>query len=90
MAADATLFGAVGGPKWDGGEPYEGCAPRGPGCCACARTCSSSPICGPRSATRLWPNPPRLKKDVVEGLDNPDVRELTGGVLLRANRKPSR
>jgi 3-isopropylmalate dehydrogenase len=52
MAADAVLFGAVGGPKWDA-CPMK-CAPK-PACCACARTWNSSPICARPSATRRWP-----------------------------------
>jgi 3-isopropylmalate dehydrogenase len=36
MAADAVIFGAVGGPKWDGVD-YDKFAPK-PACCACART----------------------------------------------------
>jgi len=79
MAADATLFGAVGGPKWDG-VPYEVRPEAGllrlrkdmqlfanlrPAICYPALAESSS-----------------LKKDVVEGLDILIVRELTGGVYF--------
>jgi 3-isopropylmalate dehydrogenase len=56
MAADAVLFGAVGGPKWDD-VPYD-VRPR-PACCACARTCSCLPTCARRSATRRFPMRPR-------------------------------
>ena len=45
QAADAVIFGAVGGPKWDK-VPYE--ARPEAGCFACARTSISMPICGPR------------------------------------------
>ena len=79
LAADAVLFGAVGGPKWDG-VPYEVRPEAGllrlrkdmelfanlrPAICYPALAESSS-----------------LKKDVVEGLDILIVRELTGGVYF--------
>ncbi len=79
MVADAVLFGAVGGPKWDG-VPYEVRPEAGllrlrkdlqlfanlrPAICYPALAESSS-----------------LKKDVVEGLDILIVRELTGGVYF--------
>jgi 3-isopropylmalate dehydrogenase len=79
MAADATLFGAVGGPKWDS-VPYELRPEAGllrlrkdmqlfanlrPAICYPALAASSS-----------------LKPEVVEGLDILIVRELTGGVYF--------
>ena len=79
MAADAVLFGAVGGPKWDG-VPYDVRPEAGllrlrkdmqlfanlrPAICYPALAASSS-----------------LKQDVVEGLDILIVRELTGGVYF--------
>ncbi|MFP1630669.1 3-isopropylmalate dehydrogenase [Zhengella sp. ZM62] len=79
MAADAVLFGAVGGPKWDG-VPYEVRPEAGllrlrkdmelfanlrPAICYPALAASSS-----------------LKREVVEGLDILIVRELTGGVYF--------
>ena len=79
MAADAVLFGAVGGPKWDG-VAYEVRPEAGllrlrkdmelfanlrPAICYPALAESSS-----------------LKKEVVEGLDILIVRELTGGVYF--------
>ena len=79
MAADAVLFGAVGGPKWDG-VPYEVRPEAGllrlrkdmqlfanlrPAICYPALADSSS-----------------LKHEVVEGLDILIVRELTGGVYF--------
>src|SRR6201995_3054738 len=75
-AADAVIFGAVGGPKWDS-VPYEGRPEAGlfgvrkdlavfgnlrPAICYPALADSSS-----------------LKREVVEGLDIMIVRELTGG-----------
>src|SRR5690606_25485319 len=77
LAADAVLFGAVGGPKWDG-VPYEVRPEAGllrlrkdlelfanlrPAICYPALASSSS-----------------LKPEVVEGLDILILRELTGGV----------
>ena len=79
MAADAVLFGAVGGPKWDN-VPYEQRPEAGllrlrkdmelfanlrPAICYPALAQSSS-----------------LKPEVVEGLDILIVRELTGGVYF--------
>ena len=79
MAADAVLFGAVGGPKWDG-VPYDVRPEAGllrlrkdmqlfanlrPAICYPALAASSS-----------------LKPEVVEGLDILIIRELTGGVYF--------
>ncbi len=79
MAADAVLFGAVGGPKWDA-VPYEVRPEAGllrlrkdmelfanlrPAICYPALAQSSS-----------------LKPEVVEGLDILIIRELTGGVYF--------
>ncbi|MEL6435622.1 MAG: 3-isopropylmalate dehydrogenase [Pseudomonadota bacterium] len=79
MAADAVLFGAVGGPTWDN-VPYEVRPEAGllrlrkdmalfanlrPAICYPALAASSS-----------------LKPEVVEGLDILIVRELTGGVYF--------
>ncbi len=79
LAADAVLFGAVGGPKWDS-VPYEVRPEAGllrlrkdlalfanlrPAICYPALAASSS-----------------LKPEVVEGLDLLIVRELTGGVYF--------
>ena len=79
MAADAVLFGAVGGPKWDA-VPYEVRPEAGllrlrkdmelfanlrPAICYQALAASSS-----------------LKPEVVEGLDILILRELTGGVYF--------
>lgn len=79
LAADAVLFGAVGGPKWDA-VPYEVRPEAGllrlrkdlelfanlrPAICYPALAASSS-----------------LKQEVVEGLDILILRELTGGVYF--------
>ena len=79
LAADAVLFGAVGGPKWDA-VPYEVRPEAGllrlrkdlglyanlrPAICYPALAASSS-----------------LKQELVEGLDILILRELTGGVYF--------
>ena len=79
QAADAVLFGAVGGPKWDK-VPYEVRPEAGLlrlrkdlGLFANLRPA----ICYPALAAAS-----SLKRDVVEGLDILIVRELTGGVYF--------
>ncbi len=77
--ADAVLFGAVGGPKWDG-VPYAARPEAGLlrlrkdlGLFANIRPA----ICYPALAEAS-----SLKREVVEGLDIVIVRELTGGVYF--------
>ena len=79
QAADAVLFGAVGGPKWDG-VPYEVRPEAGLlrlrkdlGLFANLRPA----ICYPSLADAS-----SLKREIVEGLDIVIVRELTGGVYF--------
>jgi 3-isopropylmalate dehydrogenase len=79
QAADAVLFGAVGGPKWDG-VPYQNRPEAGLlrlrkdlGLFANLRPA----ICYPALADAS-----SLKREVVEGLDILIVRELTGGVYF--------
>src|SRR5947209_6021485 len=78
-AADAVLFGAVGGPKWDK-VPYEARPEAGLlrlrkdlGLFANIRPA----ICYPALADAS-----SLKRELVEGLDLVIVRELTGGVYF--------
>src|SRR5271165_6657201 len=78
-AADAVIFGAVGGPKWDG-VPYEVRPEAGLlrlrkdlGLFANLRPAVCYPALAEASS---------LKRDVVEGLDIMIVRELTGGVYF--------
>src|SRR5213083_1050692 len=78
-AADAVIFGAVGGPKWDS-IPYDVRPEAGLlrlrkdlGLFANLRPA----ICYPALADAS-----SLKRDVVEGLDMLIVRELTGGVYF--------
>ena len=79
QAADAVLFGAVGGPKW-ANVPYEARPEAGLlrlrkdlGLFANLRPA----ICYPALADAS-----SLKREVVEGLDMLIVRELTGGVYF--------
>ena len=79
QAADAVLFGAVGGPKWDA-VPYDKRPEAGLlrlrkdlGLFANLRPA----ICYPALADAS-----SLKREVVEGLDIVIVRELTGGVYF--------
>ena len=79
QAADAVLFGAVGGPKWDA-VPYDVRPEAGLlrlrkdlGLFANLRPA----ICYPALADAS-----SLKREVVEGLDSLIVRELTGGVYF--------
>src|SRR5467141_886993 len=79
MAADAVIFGAVGGPKWDS-VPYEARPESGLlrlrkelGLFANLRPAVCYPALADASS---------LKREVVEGLDIMIVRELTGGVYF--------
>jgi 3-isopropylmalate dehydrogenase len=79
QAADAVIFGAVGGPKWDA-VPYDARPEAGLlrlrkdlGLFANLRPA----ICYPALADAS-----SLKRDVVDGLDLVIVRELTGGVYF--------
>src|SRR5580704_10463593 len=78
-AADAVIFGAVGGPKWDA-VPYDVRPEAGLlrlrkdlGLFANLRPAVCYPALADSSS---------LKRDVVEGLDIMIVRELTGGVYF--------
>jgi 3-isopropylmalate dehydrogenase len=77
VASDAVLLGAVGGPKWDGGErrPEEGLLNirKAMGLFANLRPLQVSPVLAHRSP---------LKKEIVEGVDLIVFRELTGGVYF--------
>ena len=79
QAADAVIFGAVGGPKWDS-VPYEVRPEAGLlrlrkdlGLFANLRPAVCYPALADASS---------LKREVVEGLDIMIVRELTGGVYF--------
>jgi 3-isopropylmalate dehydrogenase len=79
LAADAVIFGAVGGPKWDA-VPYDARPEAGLlklrkdlGLFANLRPAVCYPALAEASS---------LKREVVEGLDIMIVRELTGGVYF--------
>ena len=79
LAADAVIFGAVGGPKWDD-VPYDVRPEAGLlrlrkdlGLFANLRPAICYPALADASA---------LKREIVEGLDILIVRELTGGVYF--------
>src|SRR6202048_2256451 len=78
-AADAVIFGAVGGPKWDS-VPYDARPEAGLlrlrkelGLFANLRPAVCYPALADASS---------LKREIVEGLDIMIVRELTGGVYF--------
>jgi 3-isopropylmalate dehydrogenase len=77
LKADAVFLGAVGGPKWEGGErrPEQGLLGlrQAMGLYANLRPVEVTPQGGARSP---------LKADVVKGVDLLIVRELTGGAYF--------
>ena len=78
-AADAVLFGAVGGPKWDG-VPYE-VRPEA-GLLRLRKDLQLYANLRPAICYPALADASSLKRDVVEGLDIMIVRELTGGVYF--------
>jgi 3-isopropylmalate dehydrogenase len=79
LAADAVLFGAVGGPKWDK-VPYE-VRPEA-GLLRLRKDLSLFANLRPAICYPALVDSSSLKKEVVEGLDILIVRELTGGVYF--------
>jgi 3-isopropylmalate dehydrogenase len=79
MAADAVLFGAVGGPKWDD-VPYE--ARPEAGLLRLRKDMELFANLRPAICYPALANSSSLKPEVVEGLDILIVRELTGGVYF--------
>jgi len=78
-AADAVIFGAVGGPKWDK-VPYDVRAEAG-----LLRLRKDLALFGNLRPAICYPalaESSSLKRDVVDGLDMVIVRELTGGVYF--------
>lgn len=79
MAADAVLFGAVGGPKWDD-VPYE-VRPEA-GLLRLRKDMELFANLRPAICYPALASASSLRQDVVEGLDILIVRELTGGVYF--------
>ena len=79
LAADAVLFGAVGGPKWDD-VPYE--ARPEAGLLRLRKDLKLFANLRPAICYPALANASSLKAELVEGLDILIVRELTGGVYF--------
>ncbi len=79
LAADAVLFGAVGGPKWDG-VPYE-VRPEA-GLLRLRKDMALFANLRPAICYPALADSSSLKREVIEGLDILIVRELTGGVYF--------
>ncbi|MEB2845199.1 3-isopropylmalate dehydrogenase [Endobacterium cereale] len=79
MAADAVLFGAVGGPKWDS-VPYE-VRPEA-GLLRLRKDMQLFANLRPAICYPALASASSLKPELVEGLDILIVRELTGGVYF--------
>ena len=79
LAADAVLFGAVGGPKWDS-VPYE-VRPEA-GLLRLRKDLKLFANLRPAICYPALASASSLKPEVVEGLDILIVRELTGGVYF--------
>jgi 3-isopropylmalate dehydrogenase len=78
-AADAVIFGAVGGPKWDK-VPYE--ARPEAGLLRLRKDLELFANLRPAICYPALASASSLKREVVEGLDIMIVRELTGGVYF--------
>ncbi len=79
LAADAVLFGAVGGPKWDP-VPYD-VRPEA-GLLRLRKDLALYANLRPAICYPALAESSSLKRDLVEGLDIMIVRELTGGVYF--------
>ncbi len=80
LEADAVIFGAVGGPKWDD-VPYE-VRPEA-GLLRLRKDLGLFANLRPAICYSALADASSLKKELVEGLDILIVRELTGGGLFR-------
>ncbi|MDT2020702.1 3-isopropylmalate dehydrogenase [Methylocella sp. CPCC 101449] len=78
-AADAVIFGAVGGPKWDG-VPYD-VRPEA-GLLRLRKDLALYANLRPAVCYPALADASSLKRELVEGLDIMIVRELTGGVYF--------
>ena len=79
QAADAVLFGAVGGPKWDG-VPYD-LRPEA-GLLRLRKELQLYANLRPAVTYPALADASSLKRELVEGLDIMILRELTGGVYF--------
>ncbi len=79
LAADSVIFGAVGGPKWDG-VPYE-VRPEA-GLLRLRKDLALFANLRPAIVYPALADASSLKRELVEGLDILIVRELTGGVYF--------
>jgi len=79
MAADAVIFGAVGGPKWDA-VPYE-VRPEA-GLLRLRKDLALYANLRPAVTYPALADASSLKRELVEGLDIMILRELTGGVYF--------
>ncbi|WP_185984298.1 3-isopropylmalate dehydrogenase [Aureimonas mangrovi] len=79
LGADAVLFGAVGGPKWDG-VPYE-TRPEA-GLLRLRKDLELFANLRPAICYPALADASSLKREIVEGLDILIMRELTGGVYF--------
>jgi 3-isopropylmalate dehydrogenase len=79
LAADAVLFGAVGGPKWDD-VPYD--ARPEAGLLRLRKDLALFANLRPAICYPALASASSLKPELVEGLDILIVRELTGGVYF--------
>ena len=79
MAADAVIFGAVGGPRWDG-VPYD-VRPEA-GLLRLRKDLGLFANLRPAIVYPALADASSLKRELVEGLDILIVRELTGGVYF--------
>jgi 3-isopropylmalate dehydrogenase len=78
-AADAVIFGAVGGPKWDN-VPYD--ARPEAGLLRLRKDLALFANLRPAICYPALAESSSLKRDVVDGLDIMIIRELTGGVYF--------
>ena len=83
-AADAIIFGAVGGPKWDK-VPYD-VRPEA-GLLRLRKDLALFANIRPAIVYPALADSSSLKRDVVEGLDIIILRELTGGVYFGEPRR---
>ena len=79
MAADAVLFGSVGGPKWEG-LPFELQPERG--LLRLRKEMDLFANLRPAVVFEALADASALKRDLVAGLDLMIVRELTGGIYF--------